>query len=169
MHNQQQQSGPVWGMRLHSRAYGEQDYPSWANRAQREKWCDRGLIVWDDKVHQVARLSATQAIGVLDYTRSNDDWKTQGIVVGEPAIRMVLDEPDREPEDVLVNQIELNATQSQELFDYLRNNEARLRELSQVEEREIGEALGRVYRYAIERARKNRAGEEEKATPDSEL
>jgi hypothetical protein len=153
-------------MRINSTEYGPKDYPSWATSAQRKEWRERGLIVWDDNIQQVARMRATHALQLLEYLRTNDEWKSQGITMGEPATRLTLEDPDRDPEVVLTNPIELNTIQSQDLFDYLENNEARLRELVEIEEKEGRTALAKVYGYIIERGRRKKAEEEKKAQAD---
>ncbi|MBN1976911.1 MAG: hypothetical protein JW918_05875, partial [Anaerolineae bacterium] len=133
------------GMRVNSRWLGTKDYPAWATPLQREKWTKRGLILWNSEARRVTQLSATQAIHVLDYLRTNDDWQTRGITVGEPATRLVIGDPDREPEQVLLDEISLTATQSQELLVLLQSNQEALRELSKWEEEERGRALHEAY------------------------
>jgi len=168
MRNQLQQSDSQCGIWINSGRYGAKDYPSWATPAQREKWRDRGLIVWEGESQQIVRLRAGQAIQLLKYLRTNDDWKSQGFTLGEPTTRLVLEEPDRDPENVLLNQIKLDPTQSQELFDYLRINETRLRELDEIEEKERRERLGKVCSFIIERGRRNRALAEGKTQLDGQ-
>jgi hypothetical protein len=146
MHNRNLQEEPSWGIRINRRGvYRAKDCPRWANPLQREKWGKRGIILWDYESHQVTRLSATQALKVLNYLCSNDDWKHQGVIVGESATRLSIDDPTQEPEQVLVDQMELVPTQVQELFDLLQNNESMLKELSEQEHKERGEALRQVY------------------------
>ena len=133
------------GMRVNSRWLGVQDYSAWATPWQREKWTKQGLILWDSEACRVTRLSATQAVHVLDYLRTDDNWQTHGITVGEPATRLVIGDPDREPEQVLLDEISLTATQSQELLVLLQSNQEALRELSKREEEERGRALHEAY------------------------
>jgi hypothetical protein len=150
MHNRDQQDEPSWGVRINRRGlHRAKDCPRWASPLQREKWEKWGLILWDHKSHQVTRLSATQALQVLDYLHTNDDWKQQGVIMGEPATRLSIDDPTREPEEVLVDQMDLGPVQVQELFDLLKNNEPVLRELSEQEEKEQGEALRQVYNILL--------------------
>jgi hypothetical protein len=145
MNSQKEQGDSSKGMRVNSRWLGTQDYPSWATRLQREKWTKQGLILWDSEARRVTRLSATQAIHVLDCLSTDDDWQTHGITVGEPATRLSLDDPDREPEQVLTNEISLTAVQSQELFVLLQSNQETLEKLSEREEEEISRALHEAY------------------------
>jgi hypothetical protein len=145
MDSKKEQGDSLKGMRVNSRWSGTKDYPAWATPLQREKWTKRGLILWDSEAHRVTQLSATQAIHVLDYLRTNDDWQTHGITVGEPATRLSLDYPDREPEQVLTNEISLTAAQSQELFALLQSNQEALEELCEREEEEISRALHEAY------------------------
>ena len=90
-------------------------------------------------------LAIKQAIHVLDYLRTGDNWQTHGITVGEPATRLSLDDPDREPEQVLTNEISLTAAQSQELLVLLQSNQEALEKLSEKEEEEVSRALHKAY------------------------
>jgi len=158
----------LWGMHINSGRFAARDYPAWATPAQREKWSERGLVVWENEAQQVTRLRAGQAIQLLEYLGTHDDWKSQGVVVGEPTTRLVLEKPDRAPETVLLNQIKLDPDQSQDLFDYLQSNETRLRELDEIDKAEQGKILGKVYGYIIERGRRNRALAEGKTQADEQ-
>jgi len=150
MHTQDKQIEPLWGARVNrSRSHRTQDCPDWANRLQREKWKERSLVLWDHESHQITGLSATQALQVLNHLRTNDDWKQQGIVVGEPATRLSIDDPTREPEEVLINQMNLSPVQVQELFNLLRENETMLKEQSEQEEREQKRALFQAYDFLL--------------------
>ena len=56
-----------WGMVLNQRPWRQaEDWPSWANFKQREKWGKAGLIIWDAGVQQVARLSGGQSLSLLE-------------------------------------------------------------------------------------------------------
>lgn len=107
--------------------------------------------MWDSEARRVTQLSATQAIHVLGYLRTNDDWQTHGITVGEPATRLSIGDPDREPEQVLLDKISLTAAQSQELLVLLQSNQEALGELSEREEEEKGRALNEAYRILFGR------------------
>ena len=68
--------------------------------------------------------------------RENDEWHTVGITVGEPATRLSIDEPDREPETVLTNKIHLNESQSEELFSVLEASSDQISNLEKEEQQE---------------------------------
>jgi hypothetical protein len=157
MDNQNDRTERAWGARINTDRFGNQGgYPSWANQAQCEKWGEQGLILWDHRVQQITKLSATQSLQILEYLRADDGWKQQGIIVGEPATRLVLDDPEREPEDVLIDQIGLRVSRVQELLELLEANEADLREIAEAEENERGRLLGKVYAHIIEIGRRNK-------------
>jgi hypothetical protein len=150
MHSQDKQKEPLWGARINrSGLRRTHDCPDWANRLQREKWKERSLVLWDHESHQITGLSVTQALQVLNHLRINDDWKQQGVVVGEPVTRLSIDDPTREPEEVLINQIDLSPAQVQELFNLLRENETMLKEQSEQEERERKQALLQAYNFLL--------------------
>lgn len=119
--------------------------PTWAHPAQREKWTESGVIIWDHETQQITKLKATQALWVLDQLRTRTDWKQHGMIIGEPATQISLDNPEEEPKHVLTDQIRLNATQSQELLDILKGNEETLQDMSAAEEEERKRRLAAAY------------------------
>jgi hypothetical protein len=150
MHNQNEQDESLWGARINtSGLHGARGCPTWANPAQRERWRDRGLVLWDHRSHQITGLSATHALQILNHLRTNDDWKQHGIIVGEPATQISLDDPEQEAKKVLVNQMSLNATQSQGLFDLLQSNETLLQQMAEKDERERQRRLRAVYEFLL--------------------
>lgn len=171
MHDRGETPERLWGVRINTpRRRGGRDCPPWANSLQREKWEDRGLVIWDHRSHQIARLTATQALQLLDELQADGGWKQHGIVVGEPVTEISLDDPQQKARSVLINQINLSATQSQELFDVLQRNDTVLRQMSEEEERERQRRLGAVYRLLLNLARRQReqAGAAGVGSDDSE-
>jgi hypothetical protein len=147
------------GIHLNSQTWPlTRNWPEWANRAQREKWKEKGLILWDDDARQVNRLSGRQALSLLDHLRTASEWKDQGCTVGEPAWRLSLDNPDDKAELVLWDTINLSPQQTQVLFDFLVREEKELQQMKAAEEEETKRILGEVYTILI------RAGERGKHT-----
>jgi hypothetical protein len=147
MHCKDEQNRPKWGARINKRALNRtQDYPDWANSRQREKWDEQGLVLWDYESQQITRLWAGQALQLLEHLRTNHDWKQTGVVVGEPATQIFLDDPERKPEQVLNCQFELSPDRAQALFDLLQEGEAILKETSELEEKECRRALNNCYK-----------------------
>jgi hypothetical protein len=141
------QDQPSWGLLIHRSVWHKtRDCPNWANPSQREKWDKRGLILWDHESKLITRLSGGYALQLLEYLRNTDDWKGSSIVVGEPATEISIDEPEREPKQVLTSQFELNPARTQEVFELLLRNEAALKEISDQEEEERGQALQKCYK-----------------------
>jgi hypothetical protein len=91
------------------------------------------------------RLSATQALRLLDDLRNDDAWTEQGIVIGEPVTRLALDEPEQEGEPALWNPIRLSPSQTKAVLRLLESNQARLRKISEEEEKDAARALGRAF------------------------
>lgn len=137
-----------WGARINER-WGAKDYPSWANKHQQEKWCETGLLLWDNTTHQVTRLTASQAFSVLEHLRTHEEWKEEGANFGEPATRISLDDPEHKGEPVLLNQISLTAAQVQELFKLLQRDEMILQKMKAEEEQEISKQLYQAYRHLL--------------------
>jgi hypothetical protein len=147
------QSAPPWGARVNTRwRRGAKDWPAWANRAQRERWAEQGLVLWDNGAERITKLTATQALGLLAHLRTTDDWEQHGLEVGEPATTLFLDDPERRPEPSLINEITLSPGQLQEVRELLERYESELQQLSEEEERERSRRLGKVYRFLLDLA-----------------
>lgn len=109
-----------WRMRLNRREWSSmKDWPTWTNRHQRKKWGERGLIVWDKATQTVARVRGCHLLAILAELRDDLDWKQRGYIVGEPAWRLSLDDPDGKGEPILTNQIKLDPEQTAALLDFL--------------------------------------------------
>ena len=149
----EEQAAPSWGARVNTRwRQGARDWPSWDNRAQRERWADQGLLLWDDHTEQITRLTATQALALLADLRTTDDWEQHGLEVGEPATTLFLDDPERRPEPSLINAMTLSQGQLQEVRELLERYESELQQLSDAEEQERRRTLGKVYRFLLDLA-----------------
>jgi hypothetical protein len=150
MDSEHQSSAPSWGARISfSRGDGAQGYPAPRSPDKREK---QGLVIWKGDEPRL-RLSATQAIALLEHLHADSTWQQDGIVAGEPVTRLVLPkrkgEPVPEPETVLVNQMQLTPRRTEMLARLLEKHEAQLREMSEEEYNERGRALGRAYRLIL--------------------
>src|SRR3954451_17800551 len=60
-----------------------QPCPPWANWKQKQKWSQRGLIVWNHAAQQLIRLYPLWALDVLEQLRLTTDWPHAGITIGE--------------------------------------------------------------------------------------
>ena len=135
-----------WCVRLNGSSWASaKDWPDWANPHQREKWREKGLIVWDQETQTVARLRGRHALAILAQLRDSDEWEQQGCVVGEPAWRLSLDNPDEKGEPVLADQIVLDPEQATALFDTLVQEEGVLQKMAAEEEAEERRVLAQVY------------------------
>jgi hypothetical protein len=85
MYDQNEHHESLWGAKVNTgwqRNTG--DCPVWARPVQREKWGEQGVVIWDHGIQQITRLTATQALWILDQLRTRTDWKQHGVIVGEP-------------------------------------------------------------------------------------
>jgi hypothetical protein len=166
MNEERSASQVSWGARVNTRWSREvKDFPDWANPHQREKWAKKGLILWESESQVVLRLSATQALQLLDHFHTEDDWREEGIVLGEKVARLALGKPEQEPEEILINQIHLPPARSRGLLKLLERNKARLEKLREQEEEERKRARARVSRILLELAQRT---EEESDTPEDQ-
>jgi hypothetical protein len=120
MHTQDRSEESVWGAKLNRYGrYKTRDHPDWASPAQKETWNKKGLILWDREAQQITRLWAGIALQVLDYLRTDQEWEQRCIDVGEPATQIFLDEPEKEPTQVLMDEMTLTPARLRELYPLL--------------------------------------------------
>ena len=148
-------SRPTWGARVNAGwPRGAKDHPPWARPVDREKWQEPGVIVWNDDTQTITHISATQALRILDFLRTEKAWQEEGITIGEPATRLCLDDPHSKPQDVLINQITLDPSWVQQLLDLLAKNEAQPKQMSEAEEKEIDRRLWQAYSFLLDLAKR---------------
>lgn len=145
-----------WGARVNTKwRRGAQDYPSWANDYQRNKWQQQGLLLWDHQGKRVSRLSAAQALGVLEFMHGDETWQQEGIIIGEPAVRIVIDKKQKhEPQESLTNEMALTSEQALELFELLQRYEADLQEMREAGKEDRSRRLCRVTTILFDLANK---------------
>lgn len=137
-----------WGARINTRErQDKKDCPAWVKPADRDRWTQKGLIIWQEEAQHIIRLSATYVLQVLDQLRSHDALTELGVLIGEPVTHILLEGPDRTPRPALDNPIPLTARQTKALLRLLERNEAKLREMREEEEEVASQALHRVYMH----------------------
>jgi len=150
MDEEHSESQVSWGARFNARVrHDASDCPAWARPVDRDRGIQQGLVVWQQETQHIIRLSATQALALLDNLRSDDAWTEQRMVIGEPITRIPLGGPEQEPEEVLWNPIRLSPSQTKAVLELLVRNEATLRKMSKEEEELRAETLGKVYRMLL--------------------
>jgi len=82
----------TWGIHINgwSNQSGTPNFPEWAKPFQKNKWQERGVVIWDEQTQQITRCQAGQMLKVLQDLKAIDAWKQDGYVVGVPAYRIVL-------------------------------------------------------------------------------
>jgi len=160
MQRQNEQGESSWGARVNAgRWRNAQDWPTWANSRQQEKWSEHGLVLWDHEEQQITRLSAKHSLQLLDHLRMNNDWREHGLVVGEPAKKIFLDEPEREPEPSFIDSMSLSPNQLQVVLDLLERREADLQRLRETEAEDRKRRLSRVYTILLDLAAHQELGD----------
>jgi len=135
-----------WGVYLRDKVWASaKNWPDWAKPHQRDKWREKGLIVWDRETQTVARLRGRDALDILAQLRGSDEWNQDGYVVGEPVWRLSLNNPPDRGKPWLANQIVLDPEQTRALFDTLVQGESVLQKMAKEEEAEERRALRKVY------------------------
>ena len=71
--------GKNWGMVLNaSKTNSYSQTPEWVNIIQREKFSERGLIVWDNTAKQVVNLKSRQILQIYDGLKSTQIYSYPG-------------------------------------------------------------------------------------------
>jgi hypothetical protein len=139
-----------WGVHFNQRLrWAAADPPTWASKAEHEKWGKPGLVLWDQETETITHMTATQALHLLDRLQENDDWKRAEITLGEPATRLSLDEPERKPEQILTHKIYLTPDKTHKLLELLQQVQPDLEVLKNVEEEERARILGKVFNIIL--------------------
>ena len=136
---------------------GPSDHPAWASRWQQETWRSGVLVLWDHNLQRLIGLSAKQALDLLAHLQSCDQSPQESIIVGVLMTRLVLNQPDRPPEAVLVDQIELSPAETAELLDMLRSHEEALHAQAEAEKVDRRRRLGQVYTLLLDLAAERQA------------
>lgn len=121
------------------------DCPSWARPGQRKDWEEGGLLLWDHETRTITRISATHAIGLLNQLRTTSEWREHGLVVGQPAVRLWLNDPERKPEQVLANEMELGPARLQAVLELLKTHEGELQRQRESEREDRRHRIALVY------------------------
>jgi hypothetical protein len=157
-----------WGARINTcERYDATDCPDWANPADRERWTQKGLIIWQKETRHVIRLSATHAMQLLDGLRSDDACTEKGITIGEPVARISVEGLDRKPRPGLWNPIHLSPRQTKVLIRLLERNLGRLEDMREQEDKERDRArdeLARILAKMYLRFRAKQARTEDSST-----
>lgn len=162
---------PVWGIRINKSNHGSltspssaKDPPSWLERNGRAAWQARGVVIWDESIRKMEVLTADEAIGLLHRLRERGYWRTKGIAITKRAFRSKLPEtlkpnqsnkgkeskvaPEEErnqPEAVDEVLFHLDPRVGEEVFAFLVEHEASLKQLAEEQAKEVAARLRAVY------------------------
>lgn len=167
METRDEQGRTSWGIRVNTSRWGNPtDWPTWATSRQREKWNKQGLVLWDHRTQQITGLSADDALQLLNHLRMTEDWREQGLTIGEPATKLFPNEPDRQPEPSFLNNMNLSPDQLQEVFARLERRESDLQVLRDDETEDRKRRLSRVYTILLDLAALHERENESSATEE---
>jgi len=162
---------PVWGVRINNGRNGfiaspssATNPPSWLGRAGQTAWQEHGVVVWDEGSQKIEALTDTEALDLLGRLRERGFWRTNGIAITQRVHKRKLPEtpkPDRsgaekkaelvqegqkgqweEVDEVLFH---LDPRVGEELFTFLQEHEALLKQLAEQEKKEAAARLKEVY------------------------
>lgn len=161
----------TWGARLNAygSAYGSArkapaGCPAWVDRREWHYWDRHGLVVWDNVGHGIGVLHASHALQLLEQLMGSEDWKTAGIPIREHSVRLSLDDPEPQParrkkqrpdrtaasqaaepkskqEDHWEERLRLKGQAAEEFLDFLRRNEAQLRQVADADQKQVNHAV----------------------------
>jgi|GEM_PF-1151801 len=160
-----------WGVRLNhdwrsslQSPSSSKEPPAWLRGLLNKDWeIERGLVVWDDASQKMEVLRAESALELLQKLRISDDWKSEGIAIKVRFRRHILTEqptpkrsrkkqvqdappasaPQSKPtyEDVEEERLRLPAEAGAEVFAFLQEHEALLKEMAEEDEKKANEAF----------------------------
>jgi hypothetical protein len=129
----------------------------WLTQIQQQDWQPRGIVVWDAELRIVTHLYAGYALEVLENLQSNDDWKSNGFLIGSPTYQLSSSGAETiEGILNLENQIQLAPGRAQELFDFLSTHKRSLEYISIRDREDTEDALRTVFRLIAAYGRKVR-------------
>jgi len=155
----------TWGIHLNFEGHFASPPPplSWLTQLQQQDWQQRGVVLWDADLRIVAHLYASYVLELLEHLQGNDTWKTEGLVIGSLAFRLLTSTTDNlSPKmgraRILKNQMELRPDQVQVLIEFLTAQESLLKRISLHDKEDAKEALSKVYQLIAAYGRKVREG-----------
>lgn len=147
-----------WGVHINTIAgKSSERCPEWLKAVQSNDWRGQGVIIWDKTIKQVAKLSAANALQVVNHLQTNGT--DLGIVVGSPTTIIPIDKSDHKPRQVLSNPINLDSTQSSAFLEFLQDNSTLLQQMAEEDSKREGRLLAEVYTFLLEAARRKKAGD----------
>lgn len=122
----------------------EMDLPTWVKPNDREEWVKPGVVFWDESTRKIERLSAVQALGIMDFLKATNEWRSYGFKFKYPIILISLDESVRvnkrkgQVQDSKMKSergrdyetVQVRPVVAGELFEVLKLNETELREMA---------------------------------------
>ncbi len=165
---------PTWGIRLNKGTYGSYQPPSsstkppsWLPESYQKEWFNmRGVIIWDEHLRKMEDLFAGEAVRLLEKLRKNPKWREEGIAItriitrskspdepkqkrsrkkGKLETEPVSEEKKPESEKIEEELFRLNVEVGDEVFAFLEQHEALLREMAEEDEKHKIKVLGDVY------------------------
>ncbi len=134
--------------------------PAWLRSIQKEDWYKKGVVIWNRKINRVTRLWAFQALQILEELQNTDDWKEDGIVVGELAYQIIIPLENSENKNdqgaeneesnwVLTNEIYLSYARALALAQFLSQNKRTLEKMVELEKGQAREVQVGLYEYIL--------------------
>lgn len=166
---------PTWGARLNrgwrsslQSLSSSKELPAWLRGMSVNDWeSERGLVVWDNTAQKMEVLRAEAVLELLRKLRAGVRWRSEGIAItirfrrqisseqpdpNRSRKEKIQDEPpasasETEPvyEDVEEERLRLPPEAGAEVFAFLQEHEASLRQMTEEDEKQRDEALRRVY------------------------
>lgn len=156
----------TWGMHLNFEGHfgSPPSCSPWLTQIQQQDWQRRGIVVWDADLRIVTNLYAGYALEVLENLQANDDWKSNGFLIGSPIYQLSSNGTGTRPNETIEGilnleyQIQLAPGRARDLFDFLSTHK-RLLEYISIRDREDAEVVLRtVFRLMAAYGRKIREG-----------
>lgn len=88
------QTEQTWGVHINRRGYEKQSIPEtclpWIKPIEKSDWQSKGIVAWSEQAQRVEVLSVSHVLQLINFMRSNDTWKTEGIPITRRYTQIIL-------------------------------------------------------------------------------
>ena len=151
----------IWGMHLNFDEYlaSPPSFPDWLNTLQQQDWQRRGIVVWEADLHMVTHLCGRYALELLEQMLENDEWKSNGFVIGSPTYKLSSETVNGTV--TFENKIELTSNQAMDFYDFLSAHKKLLEHIAICDEEAAKDALRAIFPLIAVYGRQVREGKKD--------
>lgn len=148
----------IWGIHLNFDEYlaSPPSFPDWLSDLQQQEWQRKGIVVWNANLRIVTHLYASCALELLEQMLENDEWKSNGFIIGSPTYKLSFETVNGTV--TFENKIELTSGQAMDFYDFLSAHKKLLEHIVVRDEEAAKDALRTIFRMIAVYGRQVREG-----------